>query len=131
MAGWIITGVSVSIFALLMALKNNINLYCEPADIKSNIELKQQCKRIGGLVKKHSVSQQSTTLFFVLQDASYEIPVRFTGLLPDLFREGQGIIATGVFTDENVFVASKVLAKHDEKYTPKPMPKAQALSESP
>lgn len=121
---WIVFGVGLSVAVFLMALKDNINLYCEPAQIKQTPQLMQQCKRVGGLVKTQSTQHFDDFSQFILFDEQHEITVQFSGVFPDLFKDGQGIIARGKFVNSQLFIAEQVLAKHDEKYTPRPVPKA-------
>lgn len=117
---WVIVGVGLSVAVFLMALKDNINLYCEPAQIKNQPQRMQQCKRIGGLVKDNSTEHFNAYSQFILFDAEHEIVVQFSGVFPDLFKDGQGIIARGKFVNNRLFIADQVLAKHDEAYTPRP-----------
>lgn len=117
---WVMVGVGLSVSVFLMALKDNINLYCEPSQIKNQPHLMQQCKRIGGLVKKNSTAHFDEYSQFTLFDEEHDIVVRFSGVFPDLFKDGQGIIARGQFINNELFIAQQVLAKHDEEYTPRP-----------
>ena len=113
---------------ILMALEENIIYFFTPNEIKVKYENKQDIEkkiRVGGLVLENSVIKKDGTTKFNITDRSHQIEVLFDGLLPDLFREGQGIVATGsVFnsckglTCKNTFLATEVLAKHDENYMP-------------
>jgi cytochrome c-type biogenesis protein CcmE len=122
----IIIAVAISAALALYALKQNINLYYTPQEIKKNkktIHLLEQF-RLGGMVVKNSVHHwpDSLKVDFVLTDFSSSIPVFYDGILPDLFREGQGIVAQGKLNAKGVFVANEVLAKHDENYHPPKIP---------
>lgn len=121
---WITIGVGLAVAVFLMALKDNIDLYCEPAQIKHDPQKMQQCKRVGGLVKRHSTQHFDAFSQFILLDDEHEVTVRFSGVFPDLFKDGQGIIARGQFINSRLFVAEQVLAKHDETYTPRPAPQS-------
>jgi cytochrome c-type biogenesis protein CcmE len=108
---------------VLYALKQNINLFYTPQQV---LELKinpKQNLRVGGFVQKQSVHYNASgqTVAFTITDALSQIQVEFSGVLPNLFREGQGVVVTGKLSDSHHLVASEVLAKHDEKYIPKPL----------
>jgi cytochrome c-type biogenesis protein CcmE len=94
--------------------------YYDPSQIAAGKAPANKRFRVGGMVVKGSVARKSgdLTVRFVLTDMAHEIPVEYTGVLPDLFREGQGIIAHGTLNANGAFVADEVLAKHDEKYMP-------------
>jgi cytochrome c-type biogenesis protein CcmE len=105
----------------LMALNENINLFYAPIDIVEGRAPTDQVIRAGGMVVEGSVERSTTDLtvdFLISDTASAQVPIRYTGILPDLFREGQGVIARGKLNDNGVFVAEEVLAKHDENYMP-------------
>lgn len=110
-------------YLVLFALRSNINLFFTPTQIKAGEAPIKREFRVGGLVRKGSVNRQRGTLkvAFVLTDTANDITVHYDGVLPDLFREGQGIVAQGKLDEEGEFVASIVLAKHDEKYMPPPV----------
>ena len=106
---------------ILMALEDNIVYFYTPNDLLEKFGNTQNIKnkiRIGGLVLESSVKKERDKTIFMITDRKKEVKVVFDGSLPDLFREGQGIVAEGVFKNNN-FVASEVLAKHDENYMPK------------
>ncbi|MCK5923174.1 MAG: cytochrome c maturation protein CcmE [Methylococcales bacterium] len=113
----LLAGLSIAIGLTLMALKQNINLFFTPTQINSGEAPQDVAFRIGGMVVNDSVerSDQSLLIKFAITDTAQSVPVRYTGILPDLFREGQGIVALGRL-DGKTFVASEVLAKHDENY---------------
>ena len=105
---------------ILMALEENIIYFFTPNEIKMKYGNKaniQNTIRVGGLVLENSVIEKDGITKFNITDRSHEIEVLFDGLLPDLFREGQGIVVEGVFQN-NKLIASQVLAKHDENYMP-------------
>ena len=105
---------------ILMALEDNIVYFYTPNDLIEKFEDTQNIKnkiRIGGLVLESSIKKEGEKTIFMITDRKKEVKVVFDGPLPDLFREGQGIVAEGVFKNNN-FIASEVLAKHDENYMP-------------
>ncbi len=116
----ILAGVAASVTLAAMASRQNIMFYYDPSQIAAGKAPMDRRFRIGGMVVKGSVSRKSGDLEvrFVLTDFRHEVPVEYTGVLPDLFREGQGIIAHGSLSKDGAFVADEVLAKHDEKYMP-------------
>ncbi|NJN45881.1 MAG: cytochrome c maturation protein CcmE [Candidatus Competibacteraceae bacterium] len=116
----IVLGVGVAASLTLYALQQNINLFYSPSQIAAGEAPVGRSIRVGGLVVAGSVARQPESLQveFALTDNQELIKVRFDGILPDLFREGQGIVARGRVTDEGVVQAEEVLAKHDENYMP-------------
>lgn len=119
--GGIIVASGVAIGLAMMALDENINLFYAPADIAQGKAPVDRVIRAGGMVKAGSVERSKTdlTVRFVISDMkSAEVTVQHTGILPDLFREGQGVVARGKLNTDGVFVAEEVLAKHDENYMP-------------
>ena len=125
----LIAGVGVFIALIMMALNENINHFYSPTDIMEGKAPENHSFRIGGLVVAGSVKRASEGLRidFDLTDGANNFTVHYAGILPDLFREGQGIVATGKLQGE-VFVADEVLAKHDENYMPPEV--ADALKKS-
>ena len=113
-------GVALAVACVLIALNQNINLFYTPSQVMAGEVPQQQTFRIGGLVKKGSVQRQpnSLKLSFVLTDTAHELRVSYEGILPDLFREGQGIVALGSLAPNQQFIAIEILAKHDENYMP-------------
>ena len=106
---------------ILMALEDNIVYFYTPNDLIEKFGVTQNIQnkiRIGGLVLESSIKKEGEKTIFMITDRKKEVKVLFDGPLPDLFREGQGIVAEGIFKNNN-FVASEVLAKHDENYMPK------------
>lgn len=118
--GLLVVGVGTAVGLTLFALKKNINLYYDPSAIAAGEAPKGTSFRLGGLVVPGSFHRASDSLQvdFALTDCDKEVRVRYKGILPDLFREGQGIIAMGTLADDGVVDASEVLAKHDENYMP-------------
>jgi len=116
----IVLGVGVAVGLTLYALKQNINLFYSPSQIVAGEAPLQRSIRVGGLVVPGSVQREPDSLqvVFTLTDTAQQIQVRYTGILPDLFREGQGIIARGRLLAGGIVQADEVLAKHDENYMP-------------
>lgn len=115
---FIAAGLSVAIGLSLYALSSNIDLFYTPTQIAAGEVSPGQRIRVGGMVKEGSVehSEEQLQVNFITTDYAYDVNVQYSGILPDLFREGQGIVAEGSITPEGQFVASRVLAKHDENY---------------
>ena len=113
----LVAGLSVAVGLTLMALKQNINLFFTPTQIVDGEAPQGVAFRIGGMVVDDSLerSDQDLSVQFKITDTAKSVPVRYTGILPDLFREGQGVVALGRL-DGKTFVASEVLAKHEENY---------------
>ena len=114
-------------FLVLKSLEENVVYFQSPSEIKALSELDKKKIRVGGMVKKDSISINSSELKFVITDFKNEINVTYTGAIPNLFEEGVGVVAEGVLNDRNFFSASKILAKHDENYMPPEV--KQALGE--
>jgi cytochrome c-type biogenesis protein CcmE len=115
-----IVGVAVGVSFALKSLNENIMFFFSPADILAGKAPVNKDFRVGGLVVEGSVARpgEGLTVQFDLTDNDSVVKVKYTGILPDLFREGQGIIANGRLNDRGQFIASEVLAKHDENYMP-------------
>lgn len=111
---------------VLNALNSNIALYITPTDIAAGKAPQDKTFRIGGMVKEGSVSRQAdgVTIAFIVTDTEKDITVNYKGILPDLFKEGKGVVAQGKLVAGGKFVASEVLAKHDENYMPPEAAKA-------
>ncbi|MBK7900239.1 MAG: cytochrome c maturation protein CcmE [Azonexus sp.] len=111
---------------VLNALNSNIALYISPTDVAAGKAPQDKLFRIGGLVKEGSLKRQAdgVTVSFVVTDTDKDLTVNYKGILPDLFKEGKGVVAQGKLGGEGVFVASEVLAKHDENYMPPEAAKA-------
>ena len=110
---------SVAVGLVLTALNDQITLFKSPSDIAREGLVEGQKIRIGGLVEEGSWIKDGTKHRFTVTDTENIIKVRYEGILPDLFREGQGVVLDGEANGENIFVAKTVLAKHDENYIPK------------
>jgi cytochrome c-type biogenesis protein CcmE len=104
---------------VLTALNDKIVFFNAPTQIVEQPPPPGTRLRLGGLVETGSVARQGSEVTFSVTDGANKVPVKFTGLLPDLFREGQGVITEGTLAPDGVFVADSVLAKHDETYMPK------------
>lgn len=109
------------VLLLSLALKENLQLYYTPADVAHNRAPVNHVIRLGGMVVPGSVhhEQESMKVVFTLTDGIDTIDVHYQGILPDLFKEGQGIVAQGLLNEDKQFKAQEVLAKHDENYMPK------------
>ena len=121
----ILAGVgSVSVAAALMlnALNSNVAFFFTPTQVDAGEAPKARAFRVGGLVKEGSLKRTDMTVEFVITDTARDMTVRYTGILPDLFKEGKGAVAQGRLDENGRFVATEVLAKHDENYMP---PEAQ------
>jgi len=118
-----LAAVGVAAALVLNALNSNIALYVTPSEVAAGKSPQGQAFRIGGMVKDGSVKRDNLTVHFVVTDMVKEIPVAYTGILPDLFKEGKGAVVQGKLGPDGNFTASEVLAKHDENYMP---PQAQA-----
>lgn len=124
-----VAGLSVATLLVLNAFSSNIVFFFSPTQIANGEAPVNQTFRLGGMVKDNSVNRSDDGLQvqFIVTDTLQDIPVRYTGILPDLFREGQGVVAQGKLQSSGVFTAEQVLAKHDEKYMP---PEAAAALEA-
>jgi cytochrome c-type biogenesis protein CcmE len=122
----LLVGVGVAVAFALSALQQNINLFYTPTQIATGEAPLDTRIRAGGMVEKGSVQRSADSLDvrFVVTDFNKSVPITYRGILPDLFREGQGIVALGKLNAEGVVVADEVLAKHDEKYMPPEVTKA-------
>ena len=110
--------VGLAVVLILNALNSNIALYVTPSDVAAGKSPTGQAFRIGGMVKDGSIKRDGLTVNFVITDMVKDIPVAYTGILPDLFKEGKGAVIQGRLDPSGKFVASEVLAKHDENYMP-------------
>jgi cytochrome c-type biogenesis protein CcmE len=108
----------LTVFLVLKSLEENVVYFQSPSEIKSLTELTNNKIRVGGMVKKNSISMNSNEVNFIITDFKNEINVTYTGAVPNLFEEGKGVVAEGVLKDRNFFSATKILAKHDENYMP-------------
>ena len=109
----------LSIFFILKSLNQNILYFKTPTDINLSEDLKiNKSIRVGGMVKKNSITANNENIRFIITDFKNEILVIYSGAVPNLFLEGKGVIAEGKLKDKKYFIAEKILAKHDENYMP-------------
>ena len=109
---------SLTIFLTLKSLEENVIYFQSPTDVKALAEIDNKKIRIGGMVKKKSILIKEKEVKFVVTDFKNEINVIYSGLIPNLFAEGKGVVAEGFLKDKSLFLATKILAKHDENYMP-------------
>ena len=111
---------AIACILILRALNQNIVFFVTPSDINAGEIVAGQNIRLGGLVVEDSISKNDdNSVSFMITDGSHAMQIRYQGLLPDLFREGQGIVAQGRYTQDEFFDAEIILAKHDENYMPR------------
>ena len=103
---------------VLNAFQSNLVFFFTPTQVSKGEAPKGRTFRTGGMVKEGSLKRDGNSVQFIITDTALDMPVRFEGLLPDLFKEGRGVVAQGKLGEDGVFVASEVLAKHDENYMP-------------
>ena len=108
----------LTIFLILKSLEENVVYFQSPSEISKLTELDGKKIRVGGMVKKDSVSLSSDQLKFIISDFKHEIIVTYSGVVPNLFEEEKGVVAEGYLKDRNFLSATKILAKHDENYMP-------------
>ena len=120
----ILSSLSLSVFYILKSLEENVVYFKSPSDIQFIGEIENKKIRVGGMVKKKSVQVNSNEVRFIITDFKNEINVTYSGVVPNLFSEGKGVVAEGYLKDRNFFKASKILAKHDENYMPPEVKKA-------
>jgi len=108
----------LSVFLVLKLLEENVVYFKSPSDIQLLNEVKNKKIRVGGMVKNNSIKMSSNKVNFIITDFKNEINVSYSGLIPNLFSEGKGVVAEGYLKDKSFFEASKILAKHDENYMP-------------
>jgi cytochrome c-type biogenesis protein CcmE len=116
----ILAGVSVAGVLALSAFRQNVTFFFDPTEVAAGKVRADEHFRLGGMVTQGSVQRSpgSLEVRFVVTDFKHDVPVSYTGVLPDLFREGTGVVAHGHMRGDGTFVADEVLAKHDEKYMP-------------
>ncbi len=117
LAGGLLAAVGVAVALVLNAFQSNLVFFFSPSQVAANEAPSGRTFRIGGLVEEGSLKVHGTDVQFVITDTARAVPVHFEGILPDLFKEGKGVVAQGQLHD-GVFVAREVLAKHDENYMP-------------
>ena len=116
--GGIVASVAVAAGLVLSAFQSNLVFFFSPSQVVAKEAPTAKTFRLGGLVKEGSVKRNGTEVEFAVTDTAQTISVRYTGILPDLFKEGKGVVAQGQLQGDGVFVAREVLAKHDENYMP-------------
>ncbi len=114
----LLVSVILSIFLVLKSLEENVVYFLSPTEIKNLSEINNKKIRIGGAVKNQSIIVNSDKVIFIVTDFKNEISVSYSGLVPNLFEEGKGVVAEGFLKDRSFLVADKILAKHDENYMP-------------
>ncbi|MDD2923768.1 cytochrome c maturation protein CcmE [Rhodoferax sp.] len=117
-----LAAIALAAYFVLNAFQSSLVFFFTPSQVASGEAPRNRPFRIGGMVKTGSVQRDNLTVSFVVTDTVKEVPVTYTGILPDLFREGKGVVAQGQLNEGGKFTASEVLAKHDENYMP---PEAQ------
>ena len=113
-----LVAVALASALVLNAFQSNLVFFFTPTQVAAGEAPQGTAFRIGGLVKDGTLKRNDMTVRFIVTDTAKEMPVAFTGILPDLFREGRGVVAQGKLGADGVFVATEVLAKHDENYMP-------------
>ena len=114
----ILLTLTLSVFLILKSLEQNVVYFQSPTEIKALSEIKKKRIRIGGMVKINSILMKTKETKFIITDYENEINVVYSGAVPNLFSEGKGVVAEGYLKDKNFFLATKILAKHDENYMP-------------
>ena len=114
----ILLSLILSVFLVLKSLEENVVYFKSPSDVKLTGKLDKNKIRIGGMVKKNSIKIKSSEVIFIITDFKNDINVTYSGVVPNLFSEGKGVVAEGYLKDRSFFEASKILAKHDENYMP-------------
>ena len=109
---------SLSTFLILESPEENVVYFKSPTEVKNLSEIDKKKIRIGGMVKKESILIKENDLKFIVTDLKNEINVIYSGVIPNLFEEGKGVVAEGFLKDKSLFLATKILAKHDENYMP-------------
>jgi|TARA_B100001287_G_scaffold199390_1_gene168866 cytochrome c-type biogenesis protein CcmE len=115
---------SLAAFLILKSLEENVVYFQSPTDIQNSAEMNVKKIRVGGMVKNESILMKDKIINFVVTDYKNEINVTYTGVIPNLFAEGKGVVVEGYLKDRNFFLATKILAKHDENYMPPEVKKA-------
>ena len=108
----------LTVFLILKSLEENIVYFQSPSDIKVLVEIERKKIRVGGMVKKNSIFVKEDEIGFIITDFKNELNIIYSGAVPNLFAEGKGVVAEGYLKDKNFFLATKILAKHDENYMP-------------
>ncbi|MFZ2989038.1 cytochrome c maturation protein CcmE [Ideonella sp.] len=116
--GGVLLALAAATALVLNAFRSNMVFFYTPTQIASGEAPQQRAFRLGGLVRQGSVKREGIEVNFVVTDTARDVPVRFEGVLPDLFKEGKGVVVQGQLGPDGVFAAKEVLAKHDENYMP-------------
>ena len=114
----IFSTIILSVFLILNSLEKNVVYFQSPSEIKLLGEIENKKIRVGGMVKNSSIAVKEKELKFIITDFRNEINVSYSGVVPNLFMEGKGVVAEGCLKGKNFFEATKILAKHDENYMP-------------
>ena len=114
----ILLSLILSVFLVLKSLEENVVYFQSPSEINKSSKLDKKKIRVGGMVKKNSISITTNEIKFIITDFENEINVSYNGAVPNLFEEEKGVVAEGFLKDRNYFLATKILAKHDENYMP-------------
>ena len=128
----VLVSIILSVFLILQSLEENIVYFQSPTEIKNLSEIKKEKLRVGGMVKENSIiinnvvdgGETVKEINFIITDFKNEINVIYSGAIPNLFEENKGVVAEGFLKDKNYFLATKILAKHDENYMPPEVKKA-------
>ena len=132
MVSLVLAGAAIATTLTLAALNQNLQHFYSPSDVRAGMAPKQQTFRLGGLVEEGSLKRATDSLKveFTVTDRFQTMPVRYEGILPDLFKEGQSVVTTGTLQADGSFAAREVLAKHDENYMPKEVADAIARAKT-
>ena len=114
----VLTTVILSIYLILKSVEENVVYFLSPSEIFNSQKIPKEKIRIGGMVKNNSIKVNSNAINFIITDFKKEILVIYSGSVPNLFKEGKGVVAEGNLLNRNMFEAKKILAKHDENYMP-------------
>ena len=114
----ILLSLILSVFLVLKSLEENVVYFKSPSDVKLIEKMDKKRIRIGGMVKENSIKIKSNEVNFIITDFKNEVNVTFSGVVPNLFSEGKGVVAEGFLRDRSFLEASRILAKHDENYMP-------------
>jgi len=117
-----VSALAIAGMFVLNAFQSTLVFFFTPSQVYKGEDPKERAFRVGGMVKEGSLVKDGENVQFIVTDFAHEVPVKYKGLLPDLFMEGTGVVAQGKLSDNKLFAASEVLAKHDENYMP---PEAQ------
>jgi len=113
-----VASIGVAAALVLNALNSNVAFFFTPTQVVSGEAPKDRAFRVGGMVRQGTLKRDQMTVSFVITDTAKDVAIRYTGILPDLFQEGKGAVVQGKLDGDGSFVATEVLAKHDENYMP-------------